>query len=174
MKETEFILLGLLKESPKHPYQIKKEIKNFISPFTGVRIDSVYYPLKKMESKGLVEKLMQHRKKTIYRYIYKLTSKGEKEFLKSLNKSFLDFRRPRFSLNVCLYFLKHLKPSTVKLRLKGRIFLLKKLLQELKKSISNLNKEKNSYLKVIILKHDYQMVRTELKFLFELIKNFPQ
>ncbi|MCM8799694.1 MAG: PadR family transcriptional regulator, partial [Candidatus Omnitrophica bacterium] len=73
MKETEFILSGLLKESPKHPYQIKKEIKEFVLPFTGVKIDSVYYPLKMMESKGLVEKQIRYKKRGGALYIYKLT-----------------------------------------------------------------------------------------------------
>ncbi|MCM8757474.1 MAG: hypothetical protein NC903_00190, partial [Candidatus Omnitrophica bacterium] len=76
----------------------------------------------------------------------------------------------RFSLDVCLYFLRYLKPSKVKLRLKARIFLLKKLLKELKKSSFDLKKQNNFYFKAIILEHDYQMVETELKFLSRLVK----
>ena len=44
--EQELLLLGLLKESPKHGYEIKKKIKEMLSLFAGVDLKSIYYPLR--------------------------------------------------------------------------------------------------------------------------------
>jgi DNA-binding PadR family transcriptional regulator len=44
--------LGLLKESPKHGYEIKKKIKEILSLFAGVDLKSIYYPLRILEKKS--------------------------------------------------------------------------------------------------------------------------
>ena len=49
MIEHELLFLGLLKEGPKHGYEIKKMIEEDLSQFIGLKIKSIYYPLKKME-----------------------------------------------------------------------------------------------------------------------------
>ncbi len=51
MLEQELILLGLLKDQPKHGYEIKKEIKEILSLFAGVDLKSIYYPLGRLEKK---------------------------------------------------------------------------------------------------------------------------
>lgn len=45
MSQQDLLLLGLLKESPKHGYEIKKKIKEIPSLFAGVASKSIYYPL---------------------------------------------------------------------------------------------------------------------------------
>jgi len=170
MKEKELILLGLLKDSPKHPYQIKKEIKEFISVFVGWEFKSIYYPLRLMEKKGLVEKSVEHKKNRPPRYIYRISPKGERYFYQLLYNSFLNFKRPTFSLDLCFYFLRYLKPEVIQRRLKARIFLLKKLLKSIKQTIKSLKKQRDSSFKVAILQHDFKMIEAEKKFLSDLIK----
>lgn len=172
MIEQELIFLGLLRESPKHGYEIKKEIKEILSTFIGVDLKSIYYPLRVLEKKGfLVKKAGKHGKRPL-RFIYSLTSKGEARFKYLLNKSFLDFKRPQFSLDLSLYFLKFIKPNLAKRRLRARITLLNKLSQTLKSTILFLKKkaQKRAVPILPILEHNLRMVDTEKEFLRHFIK----
>ena len=56
MIEQELILLGLLRQSPKHGYEIKVQAREILSFFAGVRLKSIYYPLRILEKKGLLSK----------------------------------------------------------------------------------------------------------------------
>ncbi len=169
MIEQELILLGLLKESPKHGYQIKKKIREILSVFAGVDLKSIYYPLRILEKKGLVKKNSSRAGKRPLRFIYKLTSKGETHLKELLNKSLLNFKRPQFSLDLSLYFLSYIKPGIAKRRLRARLLILKGLSQSLKEMIDSLEKKKASSL-MHILEHNRQMVDAEYQFLAGLTK----
>jgi DNA-binding PadR family transcriptional regulator len=169
MTQQEIIFLGLLKESPKHGYQIKKEIKEVFSLFAGIDLKSIYYPLKSLEKRGLITKRIAKAGKRPERLVYALTAKGEDRFEELLSKNLLNFKRPQFSLDLSLYFLDYIKPDIVKRRLKMRMRLLKKLLSDLRRMVVTLRKKKSTSL-VRILEHNLQMVETESKFLSNLIK----
>lgn len=170
MIQDELLLLGLLKEGPKHGYDIKLKIKKILSLFAGVDLKSVYYPLKILEKRGFVVKRAGKPGRRPQRFVYTLTQKGESRFSELLSKSFLNFKRPQFSLDLSLYFLSFIKPDIAKRRLRARLLLLKKLSKSLRQMIGALKKKKPASLGYI-LKHNLQMVETESKFLSSLIKN---
>jgi len=169
MNEQELILLGLLKESPKHGYEIKKKIKEILSIFAGVDLKSIYYPLRSMEKQGLVLKRSNRQGKRPERFVYELTPKGETRFGELLNKSFLDFKRPQFSLDLCLYFLHYMSAGLSKRRLQARMRVLENLSLTLEQMLDSA-KKKDSLSLMRILEHDRQMVQTESRFLSGLIK----
>ncbi len=169
MIEHELILLGLLKESPKHGYEIKKKIKDIFSLFAGVDLKSIYYPLRILEKKNLVTKKISKAGRRPQRLVYALTPKGETRFKELLTQSLLNFKRPQFSLDLSLYFLNYMKPDIVKRRLRARTQVLEGLSRGLRQMISPLRKQKSAAL-VYILEHNLQMVETESKFLTRLIK----
>jgi len=169
MLEQELLLLGLLKESPKHGYEVKKKIKEILSIFAGVDLKSIYYPLKVLEKKGLLVKRVKKEGKRPQRYIYELTPKGEARFQEMLTHSFLNFKRPQFSLDLSLYFLRYLNPAIAKRRLRARLSVLKKLSHSLRETIATLRRNGVSPL-VYILEHNLQMVESESKFLSHLIQ----
>jgi len=169
MIEHELILLGLLKESPKHGYDIKRKIREILSVFAGLDLKSIYYPLKILEKKGLVEKRISKPGRRPERLVYCLTPKGESRFKELLTKSFLNFQRPHFSLDLSLYFLNQIKPEIARRRLRARLHLLKGLSKSLRQMVSALKKKKPASL-VYILEHNLQMVETESRFLSNLIK----
>ncbi|MFA5156573.1 MAG: PadR family transcriptional regulator [Candidatus Omnitrophota bacterium] len=169
MIEHELILLGLLKESPKHGYEIKKKIREILSFFAGLDLKSVYYPLAVMENKGLVVKHADQQGKRPQRFIYALTPKGKLRFKELLTKSFLDFKRPQFCLDSSLYFLNELPAEAVKRRLRGRMQILKKISRSLKLQ-SRAFKLKGPVPLNKILDHNLQMLEAESKFLAGLIK----
>jgi len=172
MIEHELLFLGLLKESPKHGYEIKKKIEEILSLFAGVDLKSIYYPLRVLEKKGLVTKKISKAGRRPERFVYCLTPKGEHRFEELLTESFLNFKRPQFSLDLSLYFLKYTKPETAKRRLRGRMLVLKRISRGLRQMVTSSKKKRPSSL-VYILEHDLQMVDTEFNFLSNLIKTLP-
>lgn len=171
MIEHEIILLGLLKESPKHGYEIKKKIKEIFSLFAGVELKSIYYPLKVLEQNELVIKRKSRLGKRPERLVYELTPKGEARFQALLNESFLNFKRPEFSLDLSLFFLKYVEPEVANRRMRMRLRILEKLSTDLKQMIEALKKKEN-FSGEHIMEHNLQMVETESKFLSGLIKAF--
>lgn len=169
MSEQELVLLGLLKESPKHGYEIKKNIKEMLGLFAGLELKSIYYPLSIYEKKGLLVKRSAREGKRPSRIIYALTPKGEARFQDLLQKNLLDFKRPRFSLDLSLYFLPYLSPSITKRKLRARVQVLEKLSVSLGGMVSAA-KEKGAHRLELILEHNQQMVDTERQFLLRLIK----
>jgi DNA-binding PadR family transcriptional regulator len=170
MIEEELVLLGLLKESPKHGYEIKKKIKGLLSVFAGVDLKSIYYPLQVLEQRGLVVKRKGRLGKRPERFVYELTARGHQRFAELLNKSFLDFKRPRFSLDLSLYFLRHASPRVIKRRLRARMLVLERLAKELRLMLASPQEDVAQSLHYI-LEHNLQMVETEERFLANLVSS---
>ncbi len=168
MIEQEFLLLGMLKESPKHGYEIKKKIKEILSLFAGVDLKSIYYPLRVLEEKGLVEKHSNKLGRRPQRMVYKLTPKGENRFQELLTRSLLDFKRPQFSLDLSLYFLHFIRPAIARRRLRARRTILKKLSREMHQMV-NSSKRQGPESLYSILEHNLKMLAAESQFLANLV-----
>ncbi len=171
MIEQELLFLGLLKESPKHGYRIKKEIREILSLFAGLAPKSVYYPLGILEKKGLVLKHINNTGRRPQRFVYGLTPKGDGRFKELLNKSLLDFKRPQFNLDLSLYFLRYMQPDIARRRLRARMSILKKISKGLLQMAGSLKKN-NPCALAHILEHNRQMVETEFQFLKQFIRIF--
>ncbi len=169
MIEHQLLLLGLLKESPKHGYDIKIKIKEILSLFAGVDLKSIYYPLKILEKKGLVVKRVTKAGKRPERMVYALTSEGQSHFDELLNQSFLNLKRPQFTLDLSLYFLHYMKPDVARRRLRARLSILRRISSGIEQMISVHAKRKPPSL-VTILEHNLRMLRAEEEFLDTLIK----
>lgn len=168
MIQQELILLGLLKNSPKHGYEIKKDIEEILSLFAGIDLKSIYYPLRILEKKGYLSKRISKKGKRPQRLVYALTSKGQVLFNQLLAKSFLNFKRPQFSLDLSLYFLRYMQPAVVKRRLRARMLILNRLARSLENTIRKMKEKKDSCL-TLILDHNLQMVKSESDFLARLL-----
>lgn len=167
MRDQELILLGLLKESPKHGYEIKVRIHSILTLFAGVDLTSIYYPLKVLEKKGCVVKVTDKTGNRPQRYVYSLTPKGQARFNELLTKSFLDFRRPHFTLDISLYFLPFIDKNIARRRLRARSLILKQLEHQLSSMIAIPETQQSLPLQRI-LEHNLRMVQSERKFLAEL------
>jgi DNA-binding PadR family transcriptional regulator len=163
MIEQELIFLGLLKEGPKHGYDIKLKIHEILSLFTGISFKSIYYPLRILEKKGFIIKRTTKLGRRPARNVYYLTSRGQKRFEELLNKSFLELKRPQFSLDLSLYFLHHMQPEVARRRLKGRAQILNKIAGGLEQMIKSQSSKQPALNR--ILEHNLQMVKAEQSFL---------
>ncbi len=161
MIEHELLFLGLLLEGPKHGYEIKRQLDEELFPFVGLKIKSIYYPLKKMEQLGLVNKDIGREGKYPEKFVYSITEKGEKIFHHLITESFLSIERPYFNIDLALYFLPYVDKKIAQKRLRARVIFLKRIkrdLESLKKSITPSKKHLS-----IILDHEADLVTAEIK-----------
>ncbi len=168
MIEHELLFLGLLKDGPKHGYEIKRQIEEELFPFVGLKIKSIYYPLKKMEKLGLIKKDVGREGKWPEKYVYSLTSKGGKIFDHLITDSFLSIERPYFNIDLSLYFLQYVDKKIAKRQLRGRILFLRRIRRELR-AVKNSVKKGQGHLE-IILDHDLDLVEAEINSIAKLIK----
>jgi DNA-binding PadR family transcriptional regulator len=161
MIEHELLFLGLLKEGPKHGYEIKRLIEEELVPFIGLKIKSIYYPLKKMEKLGLIKKDVGREGKWPEKFVYSLTPKGDKIFDHLITESFLSIQRPYFNIDLSLYFLQYVDQDIAKKQLRGRIIFLRRIKGELKAIKSKIPSSKPHL--HIIMEHDLDLVEAEIK-----------
>jgi DNA-binding PadR family transcriptional regulator len=169
MIEQELILLGLLRQSPKHGYEIKLKVREILSLFAGVQLKSIYYPLRVLEKKGLLTKQTVKKSSRPERFVYCLTDKGSHRFEMLLNKNLLDFKRPQFTLDLSLYFLNFLKPALARRRLQKRLEILGKISRGVE-GMLNSKDLKSSLPLCRIMEHNLCLLRAEASFLSSLLK----
>jgi DNA-binding PadR family transcriptional regulator len=166
--EQELLILGLLKQGPKHPYQIKRLIKDVIFTFAPFENVSIYYPLRKMEEEGWVVKKSIRSGQRPQRYVYSITKQGEEEFRRLLDKSFLTIKRPFFNIDLSLYFMPYVEKAVAHRRLRGRLTLFKNMTRNLAKLLRSLDNKKSYHL-ILILEHNLELANAEIKFLERLV-----
>ena len=167
MIEHELLFLGLLKEGPKHGYEIKRKIEEELFPFVGLKIKSIYYPLRKMEKLGLINKDVGREGKWPEKFVYSITAKGERIFDHLINESFLSIERPYFNIDLSLYFLPYVDQRIAKRRLRGRVIFLNRIKRDLEALTKKITSTA-SHLH-IILEHDLELVGAEIKSTMTLI-----
>jgi DNA-binding PadR family transcriptional regulator len=167
MIEHELLFLGLLKDGPKHGYEIKRLIEEELFPFVGLKIKSIYYPLKKMEKLGLIKKDVGREGKFPEKFVYSLTPKGDKIFDHLITESFLSIERPYFNIDLSLYFLQYVEKSIAKRQLRGRVMFLNRIRRELMSFKKNMDPSRKHI--PIIIDHDLDLVDAEIKSITRLI-----
>lgn len=168
MNTQRLIILGILKKSPRHGYEIKKIIKKDLGVFSSSENKSIYYPLKVMEKGGLIKKESTQKRGRLLRYVYTITPKGNKEFLKLAMEALLSEKRPFIDIDIPLYFLPFLEKKEVLVRLRLR----KRFLEKVKIWLAqNLNTDKDfPHHQTLLLKHHLNLLNAEESFLEEIVK----
>jgi len=168
MKLPKLIILGILKEGPKHGYEIKKNLQKELGIFSAVETSSIYYPLQKMEREGLIKTESTGARSRLARRVYAITDRGEKEFL-SLALEMLESRkRPFLDIDIPLYFLSYLETRPVIARLRLR----KRFLENVRNwLLAKLDGSRDfSVYQNLLLKHHLDLLGAEEKFVDEIIK----
>ena len=168
--EQELVILGLLRDKPRHGYEIKKQISDFLTYFTGLEYESTYYSLSSLEKKRIVKRTVTSSKNRPDRYVYSLTTKGKERFSMLLDRSFLHIQRPYFGIDISLYFLPYLKPESVRRKLRARLRILKKIESNLLQIYSGFRTQKPAHL-LAILEHNIELIKAEVNFISTLISH---
>jgi len=172
MLEQELLFLGLLKDGPKHGYEIKRQLKEGLAPFISLELKSIYYPLRKMEEKGWIKREIGREGRWPEKYTYRITREGEKRFQEVLNESFLSIKRPYFNIDLSLFFLPYIKPEVAARRLRARTIYLGRIKRDLAKLKAGL-KTKQGHL-AVILTHNIDLVEAEINSTVRLIQAISQ
>lgn len=168
--EQELVILGLLRDHPQHGYEIRKQINEFLTYFAGLEFESIYYSLRSLEKKGLVRKKLASSRNRPDKYVYSLTEKGSERFLSLLDKSFLHIQRPFFGIDLSLFFLPHLEPSSVERKLKTRLKMLKRIESNLVKVYAEFKKKYPPHL-LAILEHNLELINAEESFISKFVSS---
>lgn len=167
----ELVILGLLKEGPKHGYQIKKLLKSVLGVFTSFETTSIYYSLKNLEEKGYLRKEVSREGLRPQKYIYKITPLGEERLNKLLLDNFLSLHRPFVNVDLSLYFLPYIDREMLLHKTKVRIKALERVKVWLKKRIEEFAK-KDRFPQRKILEHNLKLVEAEIEFTKDLLGSF--
>lgn len=167
MTIQKLVILGILKDGPKHGYQIKKIIQKDIGVFSEISTQSIYYPLQKMEEQGLIRREVVKNRGRLTRYIYTITPHGNKEFLNLAESALLSRKRPFMDIDIPLYFLPYLDTKQVLARLRLRKIFLKKAKDWLNAKLATINKSLKH--RRLLLGHHLNLLNAEEKFLEEII-----
>lgn len=163
MEIQKVVILGILKKSPCHGYEIKKIAKQQLGLFTALKNKSFYYPLRIMESKGFIVKEKIEVKNRPSRYTYSITEKGSKEFSKTALNILLSEKRPFIDIDIPLYFLPYLEKKEVLSRLRLRKRFLEKVKEWLADNLE-LAKDFPVYQKMLF-KHHLNLLNAEESFI---------
>jgi DNA-binding PadR family transcriptional regulator len=165
----ELAILGLLKERPMHGYELRKQLSQKLGLFWTVSFGSLYPTLKKLERRGVVEKVTPEgdelpRRKQEYR----ITAAGEADFLALLGE--LDpgaWEEEKFSLR--LAFFQYLKPE-IRLRLleRRRAYLEDRLTQGERALQRALRVRADTYT-VALMRHGVDGINNDIAWLDDLI-----
>lgn len=169
----DLILLGLLRDGPKHGYELKKIIDSTLGAFAGVGSKSVYYCLKGLEKRNLIFKTVGKEGRRPEKYIYRLTPKGENEFSRLLNKNLLVIERPSLNIDLSLYFFKFMQPESVIKRLKSRLVGLEKIKEWMNDLENSIPSGEHSHYLAIMAQHSSKIAKVEIDFTKKLIKTIP-
>ncbi len=169
MIEQELLLLGLLRQAPKHGYEIKVKVREILSLFAGVELKSIYYPLKILAKKGYLTKQVAKSGRRPERLVYCLTDKGKERFELLLSKNLLNFKRPQFTLDLSLYFLSYLPADLARRRLAARLNILNKISSGIIKLLDS-KALKGSVPHSQILEHNLCLLQAESTFLTNLLQ----
>lgn len=175
MKTQRLIILGILKEGPRHGYEIKKIIRKDLGIFASLENKSIYYPLKIMEKKGLIKKRIVNDEGGLPRYVYSITPSGDKEFLALAMESLLSQKRPFIDIDIPLYFLPFLETKEVLVRLRLR----KRFLEKVKRWLADNLDTKKQFLphQKLLLRHHLNLLNAEENFVEEIkkiVKSSPE
>ena len=168
MLDQELLFLGILKESPKHGYEIKKRIREIGENLALETVCSIYYPLRILEKNGLVTKKRGKEGNRPKKYTYFLTKKGSERFMELLEQSLLVIKRPNFDINVSLYFLPYVDKKVAMRRLEAR----QNFLNKIKEGVLKIKEAQSQNIEpriAAILDHNLSLVQAEMDFVSKII-----
>lgn len=108
----ELAVLGLLKESSMHGYQLKKSLSETLGPFWQVSYGALYPALKRLRAHGAVEQVYPKTQVGRRRNVYRITEEGERQFAELLATGGERETADDNGFRVRLAFFRYLKPET--------------------------------------------------------------
>jgi PadR family transcriptional regulator, regulatory protein AphA len=109
-----FALLGLLAESPKYGYEIKRRFEGALGNVWSVSYGQLYPTLRRLAELGLVTKKTEPGKKAAEKNTYSITEKGRKKIDEWLLKPLRSTYSVKDEFTLRLLFFSKLAPERVR------------------------------------------------------------
>ena len=106
-----FALLGLLAESPKYGYEIKRRFEGALGNVWSVSYGQLYPTLRRLSEQGWVTKKTEPGKKAAEKNIYSITEKGRKKLDEWLLKPLRSTYRVKDEFTLRFLFFNKLAPT---------------------------------------------------------------
>ena len=147
-----FALLGLLAESPKYGYEIKRQFEGALGNVWSVSYGQLYPTLRRLSELGWVTKKTEPGKKAAEKNIYSITEKGRKKLDEWLLKPLRTTYKVKDEFTLRFLFFSKLSPDNVLeyLRVQQKKTVLQK--ESFQRTLVSLRSEIDYFLQAIIRK----------------------
>jgi DNA-binding PadR family transcriptional regulator len=165
---TEYILLGVLMQGPRHGYEIMRFLDSALKAAWRVSSSQLYNLMKRMEKEKLLESSIEPQATRPSKRVFKITEKGKGAFLDWLSSPTDHVRDFRLEFIGKLFFYH-------KLSLKGAMELTEAQIQVLhgvQQRLSKEKKEENDPFNVLVYDFKLETVRGQLRWLSRSAKNY--
>lgn len=164
----ELAVLGLLKERGMHGYELRRQLGQRLGFFWTVSFGSLYPTLKKLERRGLVQKVLDPDQTSRRRQVYRITPAGEVEFLELIAEgAHSAWEEDKFPLRFA--FFRYLKPETRIRLLERRRAYLEEKLQEGRASLRRARGGRQDPYTLSLVRHGVEVTQHDLRWIDELI-----
>lgn len=162
---NELIILGLLKDGPKHGYQIKRIMEKVLSALYATSPAPTYYTLKKLEKEGYLSKSIERAGNRPERQTYHITPAGEARLQELLKRNITVQERPHYNLDTSLFFLSYMNPPEAIEALQESIKSLSRYRKWAERIKRTLEQNQRPFYIVAIAEHNLARLNTEIEFL---------
>jgi DNA-binding PadR family transcriptional regulator len=164
----ELAILGLLKESSMHGYQLKKRLSETLGSFWQVSYGSLYPALKRMQRQGAVEVTFPNEDVGRRKNVYRITEAGEEMFRDLLERAGHEATEDN-GFSVRLAFFQYLKPETRIRLLERRRSFLEGRGSDLQRSLHTYKERIDGYT-LSLMNHELASTEADIRWLDGLIQ----
>ncbi|MDF2938292.1 MAG: hypothetical protein K0Q90_3665 [Paenibacillaceae bacterium] len=160
----DILILSQLMHSPKHGYEIKKNVAFLLGKSNTINNNYLYPTLKRFEEMGAITKQLELQENRPNRHIYSITETGKEFFYSLLNEFPPEFARNQDEIFNRLAFFELLEQETREQVISGRIRYIEENLAHIEGLVHSL--EDNRFLPMSPIMHEYSklQMKAELDF----------
>ncbi len=164
----ELAILGLLKERAMHGYELRTQLAQKLGFFWTVSFGALYPALRRLETRGAVERIFPPQQTSRRKQVYRVTRLGELEFLEMLEEGTSSrWEEEKFPLR--LAFFRYLKPETRIRLLERRKAYLQDKLEEGRRSLKRAKRGRADTYTLSLMRHGVDITERDIAWLEELI-----
>lgn len=164
----ELAILGLLKERAMHGYELKRQLGQRLGFFWTVSFGSLYPTLKKLEARGVVERVPDTDTRSRRRQVYRITEEGEAAFLELISQgSTSAWEEEKFPLRFA--FFRYLNSETRIWLLQRRRDYLTERLNQGRAAYTRAKRGRADPYTLSLMRHGLETTEHDLKWIDELL-----
>lgn len=175
ISDIEAAILGLLYEEPQYGYQLEKTIEGWgMRNWTQIGFSSIYYVLKKLEKKKLVESKLETVEGKPSRKVFTITELG-RETMKDKVRNLLSWNKKLISpFDLGVAYLNYLQPKEVIECLENYMESASGRIKFLESSVKMQEELNSPYYVVALFSRPLALLKTEMDWVEQFIKKIKE